>query len=56
MMHPQASQIFRGNVEEVFSHRDEIPLGAVLELKVFDPPQEVDEEYGDFRGTRDECE
>ena len=29
-------KIFRGTVEEVFSRRNEIPPGAIIELKVFD--------------------
>ena len=32
----QPSKIYRGTVEEVFSHRNEIPPGAMIELKVFD--------------------
>ena len=32
----RASKIYRGTVEEVFSHRNEIPHGAMIELKVFD--------------------
>ena len=32
----QPSKIYRGTVEEVFSHRHEIPPGAMIELKVFD--------------------
>jgi hypothetical protein len=47
MINPQPSQTFRGSVEEVFSHRDEIPPGAVLELKVFAPqPEEEEVEFG----------
>lgn len=36
----QPSKIFRGTVDEVFSHRHEIPPTAILELKVFEaaPP------------------
>ena len=30
------SKIFRGSVDEVFSLRNEIPPGAILELKVFE--------------------
>jgi hypothetical protein len=29
-------KIFRGTIDEVLSHRDEIPNGATVELKVFD--------------------
>ena len=38
----QPSKIYRGTVEEVFSHRNEIPPGATLELKVFEPETEDD--------------
>src|SRR5689334_1778802 len=31
----QPSKIYRGTVEEVFSHWSEIPAGATVELKVF---------------------
>ncbi len=27
------SKIYRGTIDEVFSHRDEIPSGATVELK-----------------------
>lgn len=50
MSTPQPSRIYRGSIEEVFSHRDEIPPGATLELKVFDPQPEADEEVGDYSG------
>ena len=30
------SKIYRGTVDEVFSHRNEIPPGATVELKVVD--------------------
>jgi hypothetical protein len=43
MINPQPSKIFRGNVDEVFSHRDEIPPGAFLELRVFEPAPEEDD-------------
>ena len=33
----QPSKTFRGTVDEVFSHRGEIPPGATVELKVFAP-------------------
>ena len=40
----QPSIIWRGTVDEVFSHRDETPVGATVELKIFDPqPQPVEE-------------
>lgn len=35
---PQPSRTYLGTVEEVFSHRGEIPEGAVVELRVFDVP------------------
>ncbi|MCW3100039.1 MAG: hypothetical protein JWL77_5657 [Chthonomonadaceae bacterium] len=50
MINPQLSKIFRGNVDEVFSHRDEIPPGAFLELRFFEPAPEEDEEQGDLGG------
>ena len=31
----QPSKIYRGTVEEVFSHRNEIPEGATVELQIF---------------------
>jgi len=40
MVNPQPSRIFRGTAEEVFSHRDEIPSGAILELRVFEEERE----------------
>lgn len=39
MAHPARqlpSKIYRGTVEDVFSHRSEIPPGAIIELKVFE--------------------
>lgn len=50
MINPQPSKIFRGNIDEVFSHRDEIPPGAFLELKIFEPKPQTGEELGDFDG------
>ncbi|HZO91953.1 MAG TPA: hypothetical protein VFB38_26790 [Chthonomonadaceae bacterium] len=44
------SKIYRGTVDEVFSHRDEIPPGATVELKVFEERPEAEEETGDFGG------
>ena len=32
----QPNKIFRGSIEEVFSHRNEIPPDAMIELRVFD--------------------
>jgi hypothetical protein len=43
-------KIIRGTVEEVFSHRDEIPPDAFLELNVYEPMLETEEEIGDFGG------
>lgn len=40
MRSPQPSKVFRGSFEEVFSHKDEIPSGAILELKVFEAEPE----------------
>ncbi len=40
----QPSKVYRGSVEEVFSHRGEIPAGATVELKIFDTqPKPVEE-------------
>ena len=50
MINPQPSKTFRGNFEEVFSHRDEIAPGSILELKVFEPQPASGEELGDFGG------
>ena len=46
----QPSRIYRGTVEEVFSHRSEIPPDATLELKVFEEKPEASEETGAFGG------
>ena len=50
MINLQPSKTFRGNVEEVFSHKDEIPAGAFLELRVYEPKPETEDEPGDFGG------
>lgn len=40
----QPFKIYRGTFDEVFSHRGEIPIGSTVELKVFEPePQRNDE-------------
>ncbi len=47
---PQPSKIFRGTVEEVFSHMDEIPPQATVELKIFEQnpkPSELGKELKD---------
>jgi hypothetical protein len=36
-------KIYRGTVDEVFSHRDEIPYGATVELKIFELTQAEDD-------------
>ena len=41
----QPNRIFRGTVDEVFSHRGEIPPGATVELRVVDA-----EVRNDFEG------
>ncbi len=46
----QPSRTYRGSVEEVFSHRNEIPPDAILELKVFDPQPGTEEQIGDYGG------
>jgi len=50
MVNMQPSKTFRGNFDEVFSHRDEIPPGAILELRVYEAQAEVDTELGDYGG------
>jgi hypothetical protein len=50
MIDPQPSKTFRGSVDEVFSHRDEIPAGATLELRVYEPQTEEEDDIGDFGG------
>ena len=50
MLNVQPSKTLRGSVDEVFSHRDEIPPGAIIELRIFDPPSEADEAVGDYGG------
>ncbi len=48
----QPSKIYRGTVDEVFSHRNEIPPGATLELKVFEEaPQAKDSEQNQTSGA-----
>jgi hypothetical protein len=47
----QPSKIYRGTVDEVFSHRHEIPPDALLELKVFEHPDEKRRQKGG-RGIR----
>ncbi|HZT41231.1 MAG TPA: hypothetical protein VFA07_03535 [Chthonomonadaceae bacterium] len=42
----QPSRIYRGTVDEVFSHRSEIPPNATVELNVFEDKPES----GDFGG------
>ncbi len=42
----QPSKIYRGTVDEVFSHRSEIPPDATVELKVFEDMPDT----GDFDG------
>jgi|HubBroStandDraft_4_1064222.scaffolds.fasta_scaffold283677_2 hypothetical protein len=49
MPRAQPTKMYNGTVEEVFSHRDEIPPGSLLELRVFAPRQD-DDEVGDFGG------
>lgn len=44
------NKVYRGTVDEVLSHRSEIPLNAILELRVFDNIPENDYEVGDFGG------
>lgn len=41
---PQPSKIYRGTIDEVFSHRSEIPTGAIVERKVFEEKPKAQEE------------
>jgi len=50
----QPSKIYRGTVDEVFSHRNEIPPGATLELKVFEETRQ-DEATENGQATRSEA-
>lgn len=40
----QPSKIYRGTIDEVLSHRNEIPTGATVELKVFAEKPEAQQE------------
>ena len=40
----QVSKIYRGTIDEVFSHRNEIPTGATVELKVLEEKPETQQE------------
>jgi hypothetical protein len=42
--------MYRGTVDEVFSHRNEIPPGSTLELRIFAPEQDSKGQIGDFGG------
>jgi hypothetical protein len=37
-------KLYKGSVDEVFSHRDDIPPGAILELRVYPPADELSED------------
>ncbi len=37
----QPIKVYTGTLDEVFSHRDEIPTGAILELRVFEQELET---------------
>lgn len=50
MINPQPVKIYQGTIEEVLSHREEIPAGTIVELKVFDQQSQQVEEVGDFGG------
>lgn len=39
MLDSQPTKTYRGTWEEIASHRHEIPAGAVLEVKVYEPPE-----------------
>ena len=41
---------FRGTWDEVVSHRDEIPEGAIVEVRVYVPKLAADEGIGSFGG------
>ncbi len=46
----QPVKIYRGTIEEVFSHRSEIPPGTTVELKVFEPIMVADEDTNASEG------
>lgn len=46
----QPGKVYRGMVEEVFSHRNEIPSDATVELKVFESNVKTDIETSGFDG------
>lgn len=46
----QPIKTYRGTVEEVFSHRNEIPPHATVELKIYEEIPEAKEDIGDFGG------
>ena len=50
MLDTQPSKTFRGTWDEVASHRGEIPEGAIVEVRVYEPKPVTDEEIGDFGG------
>jgi hypothetical protein len=50
MLETEPVKTFRGTWDEVASHRDEIPEGAVVEVRVYVPKPVADEGIGDFGG------
>jgi hypothetical protein len=46
----QPSRTYRGTMAEVFSHRNEIPEGVMVELNIFEGTPEPEEELGAFGG------
>ena len=46
----QPIRTISGTVDQVFSHRYEIPPDAFLELRIFDDVSEDDDPFGDFGG------
>lgn len=45
MSQAQLLQTFRGTIEEVLSHTSEIPAGAMLELRVYEPGVTIDDDF-----------
>jgi len=50
MLETEPVKTFRGTWDEVVSHRDEIPEGAIVEVRVYVPKPVAEEGIGDFGG------
>jgi len=47
---PRPDKVFRGTVDEVFSHRGEIPPGATVELNVWEERPGAEQRAGQLGG------